>query len=63
VAAEGADASRTVVDQCEVHLHERQRRAARRIGRVGVITLNKPAKLNAWDRPMRDEIVAALRGL
>jgi enoyl-CoA hydratase/carnithine racemase len=31
------------------------------IGRVGVITLNKPAKLNAWDRPMRDEIVAALR--
>jgi len=32
-----------------------------RQGRVGVITLNKPAKLNAWDRPMRDEIVAALR--
>ena len=32
-----------------------------RKGRVGVITLNKPAKLNAWDRPMRDEIVAALR--
>src|SRR6185369_3968917 len=33
-----------------------------RTRRVGVITLNKPAKLNAWDRPMRDEIVAALRG-
>ena len=31
------------------------------VGRVGIITLNKPAKLNAWDRPMRDEIVAALR--
>jgi enoyl-CoA hydratase/carnithine racemase len=32
-----------------------------RRGAVGLITLNKPAKLNAWDRPMRDEIVAALR--
>lgn len=31
------------------------------VGRVGIITLHKPAKLNAWDRPMRDEIVAALR--
>ena len=31
------------------------------IGRVGVITLHKPDKLNAWDKPMRDEIVAALR--
>jgi enoyl-CoA hydratase len=30
-------------------------------GPVGVITLNKPAKLNAWDRPMRDDIVSALR--
>jgi enoyl-CoA hydratase len=30
--------------------------------RVGVITLNKPDKLNAWDRPMRDRIVEALRG-
>lgn len=30
-------------------------------GRVGVITLNKPRKLNAWDREMRDLIVAALR--
>ena len=32
-----------------------------RRGALGLITLNKPAKLNAWDRPMRDEIVAALR--
>lgn len=32
-----------------------------RVGRADVITLNKPAKLNAWDRPMRDAIVAALR--
>jgi enoyl-CoA hydratase len=32
-----------------------------RRGPVGLITLNKPAKLNAWDRPMRDAIVAALR--
>lgn len=32
-----------------------------RIGAVGLLTLNKPAKLNAWDRPMRDDIVAALR--
>jgi enoyl-CoA hydratase/carnithine racemase len=32
-----------------------------RDGRVGVITLNKPEKLNAWDRPMRDAIVKALR--
>lgn len=30
-------------------------------GRVGLITLNKPAKLNAWDKPMREDIVAALR--
>ncbi|VTU28215.1 putative enoyl-CoA hydratase echA8 [Variovorax sp. SRS16] len=29
--------------------------------RVGLITLNKPEKLNAWDRPMRDDIVRALR--
>lgn len=29
--------------------------------RVGLITLNKPNKLNAWDRPMRDAIVQALR--
>lgn len=33
-----------------------------RRGRAGVITLNKPEKLNAWDKPMRDDIVAALRG-
>lgn len=32
-----------------------------RRGRVGLITLNKPQKLNAWDQPMRDDIVAALR--
>ena len=31
-----------------------------RRGRVGTITLNKPHKLNAWDKPMRDAIVAAL---
>jgi enoyl-CoA hydratase len=31
------------------------------IGRVGVIRLNKPTKLNAWDKPMRDAIVAGLR--
>lgn len=30
-------------------------------GRCGVVTLNKPEKLNAWDKPMRDAIVAALR--
>lgn len=30
-------------------------------GRVGLITLNRPERLNAWDRPMRDDIVAALR--
>jgi enoyl-CoA hydratase/carnithine racemase len=29
-------------------------------GRVGLITLNKPDRLNAWDRPMRDDIVRAL---
>jgi enoyl-CoA hydratase len=34
----------------------------RTVGRVGVVTLHKPHKLNAWDKPMRDEIVAALRG-
>lgn len=31
-------------------------------GRAGLIVLNKPEKLNAWDRPMREAIVAALRG-
>ena len=30
-------------------------------GAVGLLTLNKPAKLNAWDKEMRDDIVAALR--
>ena len=30
-------------------------------GRVALLTLNKPHKLNAWDKPMRDDIVAALR--
>lgn len=33
-----------------------------RKGRIGIITLNKPRKLNAWDKPMREAIVAALRG-
>ena len=32
-----------------------------RRGAVGLLTLNKPDKLNAWDKPMRDDIVAALR--
>ena len=32
-----------------------------RRGAVGLLTLNKPEKLNAWDKPMRDDIVAALR--
>ncbi len=32
-----------------------------RRGPVGLITLYKPSKLNAWDKPMRDQIVAALR--
>lgn len=27
---------------------------------VAQLTLNKPDRLNAWDRPMRDEIIAAL---
>ena len=32
-------------------------------GSALVITLNKPAKLNAWDKPMRDDLVSAiLRG-
>lgn len=29
-------------------------------GAVGIITLNRPQILNAWHRPMRDELVAAL---
>ena len=32
-----------------------------RRGPVGLITLNKPSRLNAWDQAMRDQIVAALR--
>ena len=32
-----------------------------RRGPVGLITLNKPSRLNAWDKAMRDQIVAALR--
>jgi enoyl-CoA hydratase/carnithine racemase len=32
-----------------------------RRGRVGTIRLNKPEKLNAWDRPMREAIIGALR--
>lgn len=30
-------------------------------GAVAVITLNRPAKLNAWTTPMRNEIIDALR--
>jgi len=29
-------------------------------GQIGIITLNKPRILNAWDRPMRDLLVKAL---
>lgn len=29
--------------------------------KVGVITLNRPEKLNAWNGPMRDEIIEALK--
>jgi enoyl-CoA hydratase len=32
-----------------------------RQGRIGLIRLNKPEKLNAWDRPMRDDIVRTLK--
>lgn len=32
-----------------------------RRGPVGLITLNKPQRLNAWDKPMRDDIVATLK--
>ena len=31
-----------------------------RQGRVGIIRLNRPEKLNAWNAPMREEIVQAL---
>lgn len=30
-------------------------------GRVGLVTLNRPSRLNAWDKPMRDTIIAGLR--
>ncbi|AKJ67835.1 enoyl-CoA hydratase [Pandoraea thiooxydans] len=30
------------------------------IGPVAVVTLNRPAKLNAWTTPMRNQIIAAL---
>jgi enoyl-CoA hydratase len=30
-------------------------------GKSGLIRLNRPERLNAWDRPMRDEIVRALK--
>lgn len=33
-----------------------------RRGRAGLIVLDKQEKLNAWDRPMREAIVAGLRG-
>jgi enoyl-CoA hydratase len=29
---------------------------------IGIVTLNKPRKLNAWDTPMRAEIGAVLKG-
>lgn len=29
-------------------------------GDVLVVTLNKPAKMNAWDKPMRDDLVTAI---
>jgi enoyl-CoA hydratase/carnithine racemase len=32
-----------------------------KIGRTGIIKLNKPEKLNAWDKTMRDKIVDALQ--
>lgn len=31
------------------------------VDRVGVITLNRPEKLNAWNATMREEVVAALQ--
>lgn len=34
-----------------------------RVDRVGVVTLNRPEKLNAWTTEMRSEIMAALLGL
>jgi enoyl-CoA hydratase/carnithine racemase len=34
-----------------------------KIRRVGVLTLNRPSKLNAWDAEMRNEIVDALKQL
>jgi enoyl-CoA hydratase/carnithine racemase len=34
-----------------------------KIKRVGLITLNRPEKLNAWDAEMRNEIVAGLKQL
>ena len=30
-------------------------------GKSGLVRLNRPERLNAWDRPMRDEIVRALK--
>ncbi len=32
------------------------------IGRVRRLTLNRPEKMNAWNTPMRDQLVAALEG-
>ena len=29
--------------------------------RIGIITLNRPDKLNAWHQPMRDQFVDALK--
>jgi enoyl-CoA hydratase len=33
----------------------------RKDDKIGIITLNRPEKLNAWHRPMRDEMVDALK--
>lgn len=35
----------------------------KRRGAIAVVTLNRPEVLNAWHRPMREELVAALRAL
>lgn len=32
------------------------------IGRVRRLTLNRPEKMNAWNTPMRDQLIAALEG-
>jgi enoyl-CoA hydratase len=34
-----------------------------RAGSVGIITLNRPEVLNAWDKPMRDRLVGAFEAM